>query len=208
MTPAPAKSSGLKLAIDYGPLLTFFVVNSFGDRLRPLLIRLGMAPVTKNIFIATAAFMVAILVAIVVSRWKLGRVSAVLWFTGAVVGVFGAATLYFQDETFIKLKPTILYATFAVILLFGLATDRPLLKPLLGEVFPNLDAIGWRKLTRNWMLFFVGMAVLNEVMRRVLSSTDDWVTFKVFGVTGLTFAFALAQTPILLRHGPKDGAGQ
>jgi len=208
MTPASTKSSGLKLAIDYGPLLTFFVVNSFGDRLRPLLIRLGMAPVTKNIFIATAAFMVAILVAIVVSRWKLGWVSAVLWFTGAVVGVFGAATLYFQDETFIKLKPTILYATFAVILLFGLATDRPLLKPLLGEVFPNLDAIGWRKLTRNWMLFFVGMAVLNEVMRRVLTSTDDWVTFKVFGVTGLTFAFALAQTPILLRHGPKDGAGQ
>jgi len=205
LSPKPAGT--IKLAIDYGPLLTFFIVNSFGDRLRPLLVGFGMAPGVKNIFIATAAFMAAILIAMIVSRWKLGRIAPMLWFTGAVVAVFGAATLYFQDETFIKIKPTILYAIFAGVLLFGMATGRPLLKSLLGEAFPDLDAEGWRKLTRNWAMFFVALACLNEVLRRVLS-TDHWVDFKVWGVTALTFLFVLAQTPLLTRHAtPPDEAG-
>ena len=192
-------SPGIKLAIDYGPLLTFFIVNAMGDRLRPVLIGLGMAAGVKNIIVATGAFMLATLTALIASRLRLGRVSPMLWFTAAVVAVFGAATLYFQDETFIKIKPTILYLLFASILLFGIATGRPLLKALLGEAFPALNAQGWRKLTRNWVLFFLALACINEVVRRVLT-TDQWVGFKVWGVTSLTFLFALAQTPILMRH--------
>ena len=196
--PRPA-SPGIKLAIDYGPLLTFFVANATGDRLRPLLLRVGVGPDVKNIIVATAAFMAATLAAVIVSRWKLGRVSPMLWFTAGVVAVFGAATLYFHDETFIKIKPTILYLIFAGILVFGIATGRPLLRTLLGEAFPALDADGWRKLTRNWVLFFIALAAANEGARRALT-TDQWVAFKVWGVTATTFLFALAQTPILLRH--------
>ncbi len=200
LVPSPlSPSSGVKLAIDYGPLLTFFGVNSFGDRLHPLLIRAGMAPGVKNIIVATAAFMAAIIVAVVVSRWKLGRVSPMLWFTAAVVTVFGSATLYFQDASFIKIKMTVIYLLFASVLLFGMATGRPLLKTVLGEAFPELDAHGWRKLTRNWIVFFIALAATNEVLRRQLTD-DHYVAFKVWGVTAATLLFALAQTPILTRH--------
>lgn len=179
----PRKLTGLtKFAIDFGPLAVFFLANA-----------------QFKIFIATAAFMAATAVAMVASKLLAGRISPMLWFTGIVVAAFGGATLWLQDETFIKVKPTILYAAFAAILLFGMATGRPLLRVVLGEAFPTLDAEGWRKLTRNWALFFVGMAGLNEVLRRVLT-TDQWVDFKVFGVLALTFAFALAQAPILSRH--------
>ena len=183
MTSAPRPLSPLvKLALDFGPLLIFFVSNS----------RFG-------IFTATGVFMAATLVALILSRWLAGRISPMLWFTGIIVAVFGGATLYFYDETFIKIKPTILYLCFAAILLFGIATKRPFLKLLLGEAFPALDADGWRKLTRNWALFFVALALTNEVVRRLLT-TDQWVNFKVWGVTAATFLFALAQSPILTRH--------
>ena len=199
MPKSPPPSSTVKLAVDYGPLLTFFVVNSFGDRLHPLLVRAGMAPEVKNIIVATAAFMVAIVVAVIVSRWKLGRVSPMLWFTAAVVTVFGSATLYFQDASFIKIKMTVIYLLFASVLVFGMATGRPLLKTVLGEAFPDLDAHGWRKLTRNWIVFFIALAATNEVLRRQLTD-DHYVAFKVWGVTAATLLFALAQTPILTRH--------
>ena len=171
-----------KIALDFGPLLIFFAANA-----------------RFKLFVATAAFMIATLVAIIASRLLAGRVSPMLWFTGVIVAVFGGATLYFHDETFIKIKPTILYLLFASILLFGIVTRRPLLRLVLGDAFPALDNEGWRKLTRNWALFFVALAVTNEVLRRVLS-TDHWVQFKVFGVVALTFVFALAQAPILTRH--------
>lgn len=184
MSPAPQRqlAGPTKFAIDFGPLATFFFANwQFG------------------IFIATGAFMAATLAAMIASKLLAGRISPMLWFTGIVVAAFGGATLWLQDETFIKVKPTILYVSFAAILLFGIATGRPLLRVVLGEAFPTLDAMGWRKLTRNWALFFIAMAGLNEVLRRVLT-TDQWVDFKVFGVLALTFAFALAQAPILARH--------
>ncbi len=198
-TRPPPPTSTLKLAIDYGPLLTFFVVNSFADRLHPLLVRVGMAPGVKNIIVATGAFMVSIIAAVIVSRWKLGRVSPMLWFTAAVVIVFGSAALYFQDASFIKIKMTVIYLLFASVLLFGMATGRPLLKAVLGEAFPDLDAHGWRKLTRNWIIFFIALAATNEVLRRQLTD-DHYVMFKVWGVTAATLLFALAQTPILTRH--------
>ncbi len=182
LPPRKTIPAALRVALDYGPLLAFFVASKVFD-----------------IFVATAVFMVAIVLAIGVSRWKTGRISPMLWFTGAIVLVFGGATLWLGDVTFIKLKPTIIYLILAAILLFGMATGRPLLKLVLHDSFPAVDAEGWRKLTRNWALLFLGLAITNEVARRMLT-TDQWVDFKVWGVTGLTFLFALSQAPILMRH--------
>lgn len=187
-------SASTKLAIDFGPLLVFFLVNSFapgGDLQRAIA--------------ATGAFMLATAAAMLVSRIKTGAISPMLWVTGIVVLVFGGLTIYLHDARFIQIKPTIVYATFAIVLIFGLVTKRPVLKYVLETGFPAMTDEGWRKLTRNWALFFVGMAVLNEVVRASISF-DAWVQFKVWGVTILSFAFAMAQAPILMRHGaePQD----
>src|SRR5690606_30931510 len=130
--------------------------------------------------IATSAFMIATVAAMLISWMKAGRISPMLWITGALVVVFGGLTVWFHDETFIKVKPTIVYTMFAVILGYGLATGRPLLRMLLESAYPGLDDIGWRKLTVNWALFFVGMAVLNEAVWRT-QSWDFWVAFKLWG---------------------------
>lgn len=180
--------AGLKLAIDFGPLLVFFAANKFG-----------------GVFTATAAFMVATLVAMSISWWKTRRISPMLIFTGVIVFVFGSLTLWLQDATFIKLKPTLIYGMFASILFFGLATGRPYLKLVLGEALPPLDDRGWVKLTRNWGLFFVVLLIANEVARQALT-TDQWVNFKVWGVTAATMLFAVAQAPLLSRHAVKDEA--
>lgn len=189
-TPPPAApreaGAGFRLGIDFGPLLTFFLVNW-----------------ASGIFAATAAFMLATAVAMLVSRWKLGRISPMLWFSGGLVLVFGGLTLWLHSETFIKLKPTMVYSMFAAVLFFGLWTGRPTLKLVLATAYPGIDELGWRKLTRNWAWFFVGMAVLNELVWRNVS-TDSWVAFKVWGVMPLSILFALAQTPILMRHGLKS----
>ncbi len=180
--PLPA---GLKLALDFGPLLVFFAANKFG-----------------GVFTATAAFMVATVLAMAVSWWKTRHIPPMLIFTGIIVLVFGGLTLWLQDESFIKLKPTLIYGMFASVLLFGMATGRSYLKLVLGEALPALDDAGWRKLTRNWALFFVGLMGANEVARQLLT-TDQWVNFKVWGVTVATMLFALAQMPLLARHGVK-----
>lgn len=177
--PSPA----VKAALDFAPLLVFFVANRVAD-----------------IFVATGAVMATTLVSMGIAHFRYGRIPPMLWLVGAMVFVFGTATLLLHDPAFIKIKLTVIYALLASVLVFGVATGRPLLRLVLGETFPALSDAGWRALTRNWIIFFVSLAVLNEVLRRNLS-TDDWVTFKVWGVTGLTFAFALLQTPILLRHG-------
>ncbi len=179
-------SAAVKAALDFAPLLVFFVANRVAD-----------------IYVATAAVMATTLIAMAIARFVYGRVQPMLWLVGAMVFVFGTATLLFHDAEFIKIKLTVIYALLAGVLLFGVATRRPLLQLVLGETFPALSARGWRRLTWNWIVFFIALAVLNEVLRRTLSD-DDWVTFKVFGVTILTFVFALAQTPILLRHGTRD----
>lgn len=179
-------SATVKTALDFAPLLVFFVANRVAD-----------------IYVATAAVMATTLLAMGIAHFRYGRIPPMLWLVGTMVFVFGTATLLFHNPEFIKIKLTVIYVLLAGVLVFGAATGRPLLKLVLGETFPALNDAGWRKLTRNWIVFFVALAVLNEVLRRTLATTD-WVTFKVFGVTGLTFVFALAQTPILLRHGAKD----
>jgi intracellular septation protein len=170
-------------------LLVFFLANFLAP----------VAPLTK-IFVATGAFMVAMVVAVVWSAIRYRSVSPLLWFSGIMVVVLGGITLWLHDETFIKLKPTIYYLFVASLLSFGLWKDKPLLKMVLGSAYPGLDDAGWRKLTRNWAIFFVFMAALNEAVWRS-SSTDFWVGFKLWGAIPLTFLFAAANLPMLMRNG-------
>ena len=203
---APARTHGssglLKLAIDFVPLAVFFLVNSFYPSTLAI----------ERVLAATVAFMVTTVIAMLVSRWKLGHVSPMLWMSGALVLVFGGLTLWFHDSLFIKMKPTIVYVMFASILGFGLATGRPLLKLLLEGTYPGLSDTGWRKLTLNWTLFFVAMAILNEVVWRTVAPHADsdlttWAGFKLWGVLPLTLIFAAANIPMLMRHGLTLNAG-
>ena len=195
--PARNNSPALRMAVDFGPLAVFFLVNT-----------LMGGPQLARVMTATAAFMVSIVVAMLVSRWKTGTISPMLWMSGVLVLVFGSLTLYFHDETFIKVKPTIVYAMFAAILGFGLATGRPLLQQMLETAYTGLNETGWRKLTINWTIFFVFMAVLNELVWRN-TSWSFWVGFKLWGAVPLTLIFAAANIPMLLKHGlsvdKKDG---
>ncbi|PVX30898.1 inner membrane-spanning protein YciB [Sphingomonas pokkalii] len=177
------------MALDYGPLIVFFLVNSLAP---------GMQ--IERILTATMAFMVAMAVAIAVSWLKTRHVSPMLWVTGVLVLVFGGLTLYYHDKTFIQVKPTIVYVMFAVILGYGLVTNKPLLETMLGSAYPGLSAKGWRLLTINWSLFFVVMAGANEVARHMLT-WDRWVFFKTWIVIPVTLVFAIANIPMLLRHG-------
>jgi intracellular septation protein len=180
---------GAKLLIDLGPLLVFFLVNFFAP-----------VPTFSKIFVATAAFMVAMVVAMIFSALRYGKISPLLWFSGIMVVVLGGLTIWLHNESFIKMKPTLYYALVSGLLWFGLATDRPLLKGVLGSTYPGLDEAGWAKLTRNWAAFFAFMAVLNEVVWRN-STTNFWVGFKLWGALPLTFLFAAANIPMLLKHG-------
>ena len=172
----------LKLAIDLGPLLIFFGANA-----------------AVGIYAATGAFMVATFVALGFAWWRYHKLPVMLLVTAAIVLVFGGLTLYLRDETFIKLKPTIVYLIFAALLVGGLLIKKPVLELLFGAAF-SLTEEGWRKLTWRWALFFVTMAIVNEAVRRNFS-TDAWVSFKAFGFLPLTFLFAVAQVPLMQRYG-------
>lgn len=171
----------LRLALDLGPLLLFFAVNAF-----------------YGIFAATGTFMVAIVAALGTSRLLTGRFARMPLVTAVFVVVFGGLTLWLQDATFIKIKPTVIYLLFAGVLLGGLAVGRVFLESLLGEAF-GLTHEGWRKLTIRWSWFFVFLAGLNEIVWRTFS-TDTWVSFKVFGLVPLTLAFAALQAGLLQKH--------
>ncbi len=177
-----AINTWLKLAIEMGPLILFFLANAkFG------------------IFTATGVFMVAILIAVAVS-WHLTRhVPTMMWVTAIIVMFFGGLTIYLNDERFIKVKPTIINGLFGSLLAFGLVTGRSYLKVVFEASFPPMTEHGWRLLTRNWMLFFFTMAVVNEFVWRNFS-TDFWVGFKAFGFLPLTFLFVLLQMPLVMRH--------
>jgi len=180
---------GAKLLIDLGPLLVFFLVNF-----------LAPVPPVLKIFVATGAFMAAMVVAMIFSALRYGRISPLLWFSGLMVVILGGLTIWLHNESFIKMKPTLYYTLVSGLLWFGLATDRPLLQRVLGSTYPGLDNDGWRKLTRNWAIFFAFMALLNEAVWRN-STTDFWIGFKLWGALPLTFLFASANIPMLLRHG-------
>jgi len=171
----------IKLALDLGPLVLFFVANS----------RYG-------IFAATAVFMVAVLAALVVSYVMTRRLPIMPVVTAIVVVVFGGLTLVLHDATFIKVKPTIIYGLFGAVLLGGLVFNKPLLGVVFDSLF-HLSDEGWRKLTLRWAIFFFALAVLNEIVWRNVS-TDAWVSFKVFGVVPLTLLFGALQVPLLKRY--------
>lgn len=175
----------LRLSLELGPLVVFFFANQ----------RFG-------IFSATLAFMVAMAVSILAMWLAARRVPIMPLVSGAVVMVFGGMTLYFSDETFIKLKPTIVNLLFAGALFAGLAMRRNLL-PIVFDGVLQLNAEGWRKLSWRWAFFFVFLAGLNELLWRNVS-TDVWVAFKVWGVMPLTFLFALAQMPLIMRESSEE----
>jgi intracellular septation protein len=178
----PAEANPVvKLLIDLGPLLVFFLVYA-----------------KAGIFWATGFLMVATVVALALSRVLLGRFAMAPAVTAVLVVVFGGLTFLLDDPSFIKIKPTIINLMFAGILGFGVVTGRPLLKMFMGEALRLTDE-GWRKMTLRWMVFFLVMAALNEIVWRNFSEAN-WVNFKVFGILPLTIVFAMAQVGLIKRH--------
>lgn len=182
-------SVGARLMIDLGPLLVFFLVNFFAP-----------VPDILKIFYATGAFMAAMLVAMMISFLRYRHISPLLWFSGIMVVILGGITIWLHNDTFIKMKPTVYYMLIASLLGFGLATCRNLLKMVLGAAYPGLSEEGWKLLTRNWAIFFLVMAVVNEAVWRN-SSTSFWIGFKLWGFLPATFLFAIANVPMLMKHG-------
>jgi intracellular septation protein len=196
MAETPRKPSGwLNVAVDYGPILVFFLVYKW------------FAPADGSpgseimaVVRSTGAFIVAALIALAFSKWKLGRVSPMLWLSTALIVGFGALTIWLRDERFIQIKPTVIYAMFAAALLIGWLRGKALLQVLLEAAFEGLDQQGWLKLSRNWGLFFVVLALLNEALRAYLSF-GDWLWAKLWVFMPLSFLFTFSQIPMLLRHG-------
>lgn len=200
----------LKLSLELGPLLVFFFANTKGEWLAetfPVLNELG-----RPIFIATALFMAATAISLIIS-WLLTRTLPIMpLVSGIVVLVFGGLTLWLNNDTFIKMKPTIVNTLFGVVLLGGLFFGRSLLGYVFDSAF-KLDAEGWRKLTFRWGLFFLFLAIVNEVVWRganamylpdIQASDDVWVAFKVWGIMPITLLFTFSQMPLIMRHSVDD----
>jgi len=178
----PAEGNpGLKLIIELGPLILFFLANAKFD-----------------IQTATATLMVATVVSLIASRVLFGHLTTMPIVTAVFVLLFGGLTLWLHDETFIKMKPTLVNLAFSGALLAGLLLGKTWLKTLFGAAFQLTDE-GWRKLTVRWIIFFAGMAILNEIVWRTFS-TDTWVSFKAFGILPLTLVFAVAQMRLIQRY--------
>lgn len=191
-SPVPGKPKldpFLKFALDVGPLVLFFAVNARWD-----------------IYYATGTFMAAVVAALLVSHAITRSWPVMPLVTAVVVVVFGALTLWLHDPSFIKVKPTIVYTLLGTVLFGGYLFDKPFLAVVFGTVF-HLTAEGWRRLTLRWALFFLVMAVLNEVVWRT-QSTDFWIRFKLFGFIPLTFLFAALQVPVMTRYAaPEEEEG-
>lgn len=186
------KPSGLlNFALDFGPLLIFFVASRVGSS--------DSDPV-QGPLVGTGAFMAGIIVAMIVAKWKLDRISPMMKMSAVFVIGFGALTLWFRDFAFIQHKATAVYLLFAAIILIGWLRSKPALKYLLEQAYDGLTEPGWLKLSLNWGLFFLVLAGLNEVMIPLLTS-EQYITVKTFALPALTFLFALANIPMLLRNG-------
>ena len=200
----PREAPGIKLLLELGPLLVFFFTNLRGAWLIerfPALNGLG-----GPLFVASAAFMVATVISLVVSKVVYRHLPLMPFVSGVVVLVFGALGLYLQNEVFFKMKATIINSMFGLALLGGLFFGKSLLGHVFNSAF-QLDDEGWRKLTFRWGVFFLFLAVLNELVWRNVSD-DTWVAFKVWGTMPITILFTLSQMPLILRHSVDDKDGK
>lgn len=186
----------LKMVLELGPLLIFFFGNLRGEWLAKTFPELSA--IGGPLLIATALFMVATVISLIISKIVFKHLPVMPFVSGIVVLVFGGLSIWLQDETFIKMKPTIVNTLFGVVLLGGLAVGTSLLGYVFNAAF-QLDAEGWRKLTLRWGIFFLFLAVLNEVVWRNFSD-DVWVSFKVWGTMPITILFTLAQMPLIMKH--------
>lgn len=191
------KSSWVNLAVDYGPLLVFFLAYRYFSPKDAGSAGLGaVVAVTES----TVVFMIATVAALIISKWRLGHVSPMLWLSTILIIGFGSLTVFLGDPVWIQIKPTVIYLLFSAVLFIGLARGKPMLRMLLQSAFDGLSDEGWLKLSRNWAWFFLFLAVLNEGLRHFLSF-DTWLLAKLWGVTTLSFLFTFTQIPMLLRHG-------
>lgn len=183
MSGSPPRSvpSWLKPATDYGPLAVFLLIYKL-----------------QGLMAATAALMICTVLALAVGYAMTRKLALVPLVTAIIVGIFGGLTLWLKDDSFIKMKPTIIYGLFAVTVGGGLVLGRPVLKAVIGDALP-MDETGWRRLSLRFALFFAVMAAANEVARHILT-TDQWVLWKVPGSLIVTFLFMLAQAPLINRH--------
>lgn len=200
MTDAPtkpkAKAGWLNLVVDYGPIIVFFAVYKYyspADREN------SVAEVLAVIS-GTVTFMVAAVIALLVSKFKLGHISPMLWLSTLLIVGFGGLTVLLQDPIWIQVKPTAIYLLFGVLLLIGVWRGKALLKILLEAAFEGLTDEGWMKLSRNWGLFFLVLAAVNEGLRYWLSF-GDWIAAKLWVFLPATFLFTFSQIPMLMRHG-------
>jgi intracellular septation protein len=196
---AELKPQLIKMALELGPLVVFFIVNTKGEDILAAFPALNQWFSSAIIF-ATAVFMVAMLLSLALTWLLLKKIAVMPLVTGVVVVIFGGLTLYFQDSTFIKMKPTITNTLFGGTLLGGLIFGQSLLRYVFGDVY-KLQPKGWTILTWRWGLFFIVLAVMNEVVWRT-QSTDFWVAFKVWATMPITIVFAALQLPLLTKYAP------
>ena len=184
----PKKAPGwLPIALDYGPLIAFFAAYK----------------ISGSIILGTGVFMAAIIIAVIISKLKVGRVSPMMWLSAILVVGFGGLTIYLGDPKFIQIKPTIVYVLLAGLLFGGMLRGKALLKYVLEHGYNGLTDKGWMALSRNWAWFFLAMAVFNEAIRAYFDF-DTWLTIKVWGVSILSGVFAIANIPMLMKHGLGD----
>ncbi|WP_298333168.1 inner membrane-spanning protein YciB [uncultured Erythrobacter sp.] len=198
----PAPSGWLNVAVDYGPLIVFLAVYRYNAPAEP-----NAASELLAIIYGTGAFMVAAVAALLFSKFRLGKVSPMLWLSTALIVGFGTLTIFFGDPVFVQLKPTIIYSFFGVALLAGFFTGRALLKILLEAAFEGLTEEGWLKLSRNWGVFFLALAALNEGLRTYMDF-EGWLWAKLWVFLPLTFLFTFTQLPMLLKHGLDVGQNE
>lgn len=189
------KSGWINILVDYGPLLVFFVTYRL-YRPEQSNIALEIEAVVRS----TGAFIIAAIAALILSKWRLGKISPMLWLSTALIVGFGLLTIYTGDAWWIERKPTVIYTLFAVALIGGWLMGKALLKYLLEAAFDGLSDAGWLILSRNWGFFFVFLAVLNEVLARTLSF-ESWLAAKLWVFMPLSFLFTFTQLPMLMRHG-------
>jgi intracellular septation protein len=181
-TPAARElPQGIKLALDFAPLLGFFVAYKLG-----------------GVYWATGAIILLTLASLVAGYAMTGRLAKFPLYSGILITIMGGLTLYLQNDAFVKMKPTAANLVFAIILGGGLLANRIYLKDLLGSSI-SLPETAWRTLTWRWTAFFLALAAANEYVWRNLGE-ETWVNFKVFGLMGLTFLFVLANLPFMARH--------